>query len=60
MKLDEYPDILHIGKGLCYDYLRSGKIKSFTFGSPYKIPKEAVIEYIKTQGYTIEPLNVIN
>ena len=53
----EYPDVmtvqhlrvaLGIGRLGAYKLLEQGKIQSFKIGNTYKIPKTAVIEYVKT------------
>lgn len=52
----EYPDVmtvqhlraaLGIGKLGAYKLLEQGKIQSFKIGNTYKIPKTAVIDYVK-------------
>ena len=39
---------LGIGRLGAYKLLEQGKIQSFKIGNTYKIPKTAVIEYVKT------------
>ena len=39
--------LLSIGKNTLLDLLHSGDIQAFKIGNRWKIPKEAVIEYIK-------------
>ena len=39
-------DYLAVGKNTAYTLIREGKIKSFRIGRNYKIPKQAVIDYI--------------
>lgn len=43
-------DYLAIGKNTAYTLIREGKIKSFRIGRNYKIPKQAVIDYIHSAG----------
>ena len=52
----DYPDVmtaqqlrtaLGIGRLGAYQLLEEGKIQSFKIGNTYKIPKTAVIEYVK-------------
>ena len=43
-------DYLAIGKNTAYTLVREGKIKSFRIGRNYKIPKQAVIDYIHSAG----------
>ena len=53
LTIDEVMSILHIGRGLCYEYLKSGLLKGFKIGSKtWKIPKDSVIEFINTQAYS--------
>lgn len=51
LTIDDACEILRIGRGQCYGLLRTGKLKAFKIGKVWKIPKEAVIEFIKTKGY---------
>lgn len=45
--------ILKIGRGQIYTLLQSGKLKGFKIGSKtWKIPTEAVEEFINTNGYS--------
>lgn len=57
--LDQYQDImttfdvaeaLCIGKNRVYELLGDGSLKGFRIGNIWKIPKEAVREYIMTQS----------
>lgn len=48
LTVDELCEVLRIGKNIAYQLLRSGKIKSIKVGNIYKIPKYAVIDYIKS------------
>lgn len=43
-------DYLAVGKNTAYTLIREGKIKSFRIGRNYKIPKQAVIDYIHSAG----------
>ncbi len=52
LTIDETCEILRIGRGQCYEQLKSGRIKAWRMGRTWKIPKEGIIEYIKTRGYT--------
>ncbi len=47
LTVEELMDYLAIGKNTAYKLLREEKIKSFRIGTIYKIPKEAVREYIR-------------
>lgn len=57
--LNQYQDImsvldaaeaLHIGKNRVYELLDSEQLKGFRIGKVWKIPKEALQEYILTQS----------
>lgn len=57
--LEQYQDImttyevteaLCIGKNRVYELLGNGILKGFRIGNIWKIPKEAVIEYIMSQS----------
>lgn len=39
-------DILKIGRNSTYNLLRSGAIRSIRIGKQYRIPKDALIEYL--------------
>lgn len=58
--LDNYQDIitvpeiagiLYIGKNRVYELLESGAIKGFRIGRVWKVPKEALKEYILMQSH---------
>ena len=51
---DDYPDILtpeevgemlRLGRNTVYEYLTTGRIKSFRNGRIWRIPKQAVIDF---------------
>lgn len=57
--LNQYQDImtvldaaeaLHVGKNRIYELLDSGFLKGFRIGNVWKIPKEALQEYIRIQS----------
>lgn len=53
LTVEEVMNILHIGRGQCYDYLNRGILKAFKINTKtWKIPRESVEEYISTRGYT--------
>lgn len=45
----ELMGILKIKESLCYKLLREGKIKAFKMGCDWKIPKQSLEDYIKSQ-----------
>ena len=46
--VDELCEMLRIGRNKAYDLLCSGKVKGFCDGRLRMIPKEAVIDYIRS------------
>ncbi len=43
-------EVLYIGKNRAYELLASGELKGFKIGRVWKVPKEAVLEYIAKQS----------
>ena len=50
LTIPDLMDYLAVGKNTAYTLIREGKIKSFRIGRNYKIPKQAVIDYIHSAG----------
>lgn len=50
LKLEDVCEILNIGRNSLYALLNSGELKAFRQGRVWKIPKQAVIEYIKQKS----------
>ncbi|SEJ54201.1 DNA binding domain-containing protein, excisionase family [Propionispira arboris] len=48
--VEELCEMLFIGKNAAYKLLASGELKCFRSNRIWKIPKQGVIEYIKTQS----------
>lgn len=48
--LDEVCEALMIEKNSLYNYLRKGELKSFRCGKHFKVPKKAVIQFIKEKN----------
>lgn len=44
-------EVLYIGKNRAYELLASGELKGFKIGRVWKIPKEAVQEYISSHSH---------
>lgn len=44
--IDELCEMLAIGRNTAYSLLKSGEIKAFKIGRIWKIPREAVSEYV--------------
>ena len=51
LTVEEVCDILNIGPNAAYRLLNSGELKAFRIGRVWKIPKDAVLEYIFTQSH---------
>lgn len=49
--IDELCEWLSIGRNAAYSLLNSGEIKAFKIGRIWKIPQEAVLEYIKRKSH---------
>ena len=47
MTLRECRELLKIGKNTMLELIHSGKLSAFRIGNRWKIPKEAVVEFIK-------------
>ena len=50
MSVPDVAEALFIGRNRTYELLNNGSIKGFRIGRVWKIPKEAVQEYILTQS----------
>lgn len=48
--LDEFQDILQIGRTTAYQLLNSGEIRAFRIGRFWKIPRAAVTEYVSRKS----------
>ena len=57
LSISDTREILNIGRNAVYDLLNRGEISAFRIGRNWKIPKEAVIEYIG-QWKTVAPTKV--
>ena len=44
--VEEFAELLYIGRNTSYKILNSGEIRAFKIGKAWKIPKDAVSEYI--------------
>ena len=49
LTVDELCDLLKIGQNAAYSLLNSGHIKAFRNGRTWRIPKQAVIDYVQKQ-----------
>lgn len=52
LSIKDICEILKIGRNRAYELLQTEEIKGFRIGRPWKIPKIAVEEYLKTQTKT--------
>ena len=50
LTVEEFCEMLSIGKNGAYQLLASGKVKAFRHNRVWKIPKQAVVEYVLTQS----------
>lgn len=46
LTVEELMELLYIGKNRAYELVRSGQIRAFRIGKTWRIPKEAVSEFI--------------
>ena len=51
LSVDDLMEILDIGKNAAYDLLRSDELKCFRLKGRWKIPKESVIEYVRSKAF---------
>ena len=51
MTVDETAEALRIGKNALYELLLNKKLRGYRNGRVWRIPKEAVIEFIRTQSH---------
>ena len=50
LSVEDVMEILNIGKNAAYDLFRKGDIKCFRLKNRWKVPKQAVINYINNQS----------
>ncbi len=46
LRVDDLPKLLSIGRNTAYELVRSGQIRSIKIGRCYRIPRDAVAEYL--------------
>lgn len=51
LTVDEVAEILGIGKNAAYEIFRSGDMHCFMLKGRWKIPKESVIEYVRSKAF---------
>ena len=47
LRVEDLMPILGIGRNTAYELVRSGQIRSIKIGRQIRIPKDAVVEYLK-------------
>lgn len=47
LKVKDLMDLLAVSHNTAYELVRSGQIKSIRVGKTYRIPKDAIEEYLK-------------
>lgn len=47
LRVDDLMEVLSIGRNTAYELIRSGKIRSVRIGTNYRIPRDALVEYLK-------------
>lgn len=50
LNVEDLCEILMIGKNSAYTLLASGDLKAYRAGTRWKIPKDAVAQYVKKQA----------
>lgn len=48
--LDEFMEMLNIGRTTAYQLLNSGEVKAFRIGRYWKIPRASVTEYVSRKS----------
>lgn len=48
--VEEFCEMLHIGKNAAYQLLASRQLKAFRYNRVWKIPKQGIVEYIMNQS----------
>lgn len=51
LTVEDLMEVLAIGKNAAYELLKSGELKCFRLKGRWKIPKEAVIEFVRTKAF---------
>ena len=46
LRVEDLMSILSIGRNMAYELVRCGKIRSVRVGSQFRIPRDAVIEFL--------------
>lgn len=46
LTVEDLMPILDVGRNTAYELVRSGKIRSIKVGNQYRIPRDAVVEFV--------------
>ena len=46
LRVEDLTDVLSIGLNSAYDLVRSGQLRSVKVGNQYRIPRDALVEFI--------------
>ena len=46
LRVDDLMEVLSIGRNTAYELIRSGKIRSVRIGTNYRVPRDALAEYL--------------
>lgn len=46
LTVEDLMPVLGVGRNTAYELVRSGKIRSFKVGNQYRIPRDAVVEFV--------------
>ena len=50
LRVEELMSILGIGRNTAYELIRSGQIKSIRVGRQFRVPKDAVLDFLARQN----------
>ena len=56
LSVDEFCDLMMLGRNQTYKLLNSGCLKAFRIGRCWKIPKTAVIEFLQKGQSVFQPI----
>lgn len=50
LRVEDLMPILDIGRNTAYELVRSGKIRSIKVGRQIRVPRDAVVEFLSSNG----------
>lgn len=50
LTIEDVMEMLGVGKNTAYELFRNGELKCFRIKGRWKVPKQAVIEYVSTKS----------